>query len=209
MFSFLESSEPHGLRDHLQGGDGRLYCLHDLYDYLLGSIGEALYVQTQGKRWAEIETVLARLPQATALDIALVKTVGLLGAMGQWRNLLATEKILRFALYDTPPRDYPSRPPGPQEQTGRHLPPLQPEFRPLGGQRHRLGRAYPGCAGTRRPQHGSSGLGRPIRRAPAARCQATFLHDRIAALFRGPLHRPRRIRRSRRSSPGRPAMARS
>ncbi len=105
VFSFLESSEPHGLRDFLQAGDGRLYCLPHLYDYLLGSIGEALYVQTHGKRWAEIETVLARLPQATALDIALVKTVGLLGAMGQWRNLLATEKILRFALCDASPGD--------------------------------------------------------------------------------------------------------
>ena len=31
--------------------------------------------------------------------------MGLMGAMGHWRNLLATEKILRFALYDTPPRD--------------------------------------------------------------------------------------------------------
>ena len=102
VFSFLESSEPHGLRDHLQTGDGRLYCVHDLYDYLLGAVGEALYVQGQGKRWAEIETVLARLPKANALDVSLVKTIGLLGAMGQWRNLLATEKILRFALYDAP-----------------------------------------------------------------------------------------------------------
>ena len=100
VFSFLESSEPHGLRDHLQivgqafqpdsaarsqagtpGSAGRsqarapcthgrpdvgLYCVRDLYDYLLGSIGEALYVQANGKRWAEIETVLARLAQATA-----------------------------------------------------------------------------------------------------------------------------------------------
>jgi hypothetical protein len=102
VFSFLESSEPHGLRDHLQAGEGRLYCVHHLYDYLLSSIGEALYVQIQGKRWAEIETVLARLPDATALDIALVKTIGLLCAMGQWRNLLATDKILRFSLHDTP-----------------------------------------------------------------------------------------------------------
>ena len=54
VFSFLESSERHGLRDHLQAGDGRLYCVHHLYDYLLGSIGESLYVQVQGKRWAEI-----------------------------------------------------------------------------------------------------------------------------------------------------------
>jgi len=71
VFSFLQSSEPHGLRDHLQTGDGRLYCLDHLYDYLLGSIGESLYVQMHGKRWAEIETVLASLRHATALDIAL------------------------------------------------------------------------------------------------------------------------------------------
>jgi len=69
VFSFLESSEPHGLRDHLQVADGRLYCLHDLYDYLLGSIGESLYVQIQGKRWAEIETVLARLANGGNLSL--------------------------------------------------------------------------------------------------------------------------------------------
>ena len=101
VFSFLESSEPNGLREHQQRDDGHLYCLHHLYDYLLGSIGEGLYVQLHGKRWAEIETVLTRLPRATPLDIAVVKTIGLLGAMGQWRDLVATEKILRFALYES------------------------------------------------------------------------------------------------------------
>jgi len=104
VFSFLESSEPYGLRDHLHRGDGRLYCVHHLYDYLLASIGEGLYVQLHGKRWAEIETVLARLPDATSLDLSLVKVIGLLGAMGQWRNLLATDKVLRFALHETSPR---------------------------------------------------------------------------------------------------------
>lgn len=100
VFSFLESSEPHGLCDHVQAHDGHLYSLHHLYDYLLGSIGEGLYVQLHGKRWAEIETVLARLPAANALDIALVKSIGLLGAMGQWRNLLATDTIVRLAVND-------------------------------------------------------------------------------------------------------------
>jgi hypothetical protein len=105
VFSFLESGEPHGLRDFLQTPDGRLYGIHQLYDYLLGSIGKALYVQLHGKRWAEIETVLASLSEATALDAKLVKTIGLLGAMGPRRNLLATEKIVRFALCDAPTRD--------------------------------------------------------------------------------------------------------
>lgn len=105
VFSFLESSEPHGLREHQLRADGHLYCLHHLYDYLLGSVGEGLYVQLHGKRWAEIETVLARLPRATPLDIAVVKTIGLLGAMGQWRDLVATEKILRLALHESQQAD--------------------------------------------------------------------------------------------------------
>ena len=59
VFSFLGSSEPHGLRDHIQTGDGRLYRLHDLYDYLLGSVGEACTSRLTESVRAEIETVLA------------------------------------------------------------------------------------------------------------------------------------------------------
>jgi hypothetical protein len=99
VFSFLESIEPNGLRDFLQQPQSNLelYCTDRLYDYLVTSLGPALYLHVHGKRWAEIESVLSRLPQATAIEVFLIKTIGLLGAMGQWRNLRATREVLHLA----------------------------------------------------------------------------------------------------------------
>jgi hypothetical protein len=99
VFSFLESIEPNGLRDFLQQPHGtpELYCTDRLYDYLVTSLGPALYLHVHGKRWAEIESVLGRLPQATAIEVFLIKTIGLLGAMGQWRHLRATREVLHLA----------------------------------------------------------------------------------------------------------------
>ncbi len=75
-----------------------LFTLEQLYDYLVSSLGDGLYIHARGKRWAEIETVLDRMPGASPLDVAIVKTVGLLGAVGQWQQLRATPQVLRLAL---------------------------------------------------------------------------------------------------------------
>lgn len=99
-FSFLTSAEPDGLADFSaarESGDG-VYRLHHLYDYLLHALGDGLYVQRNGKRWAEVESVLDRLPEADPTALAIVKTIGLLNAVGEWRNVSPTADILRFAL---------------------------------------------------------------------------------------------------------------
>jgi hypothetical protein len=99
VFSFLDSVEPNGLRDFLskESGTAGIYRTDRLYDYLVTSLGPVLYSHAFGKRWAEIDSVLARLRDADALDIFLIKTIGLLGAVGQWQNLRATKEILTFA----------------------------------------------------------------------------------------------------------------
>jgi hypothetical protein len=108
VFSFLESAEPFALQEFLReqppttskrgGREVPQYTVDRLYDYLLNSVGEGLYIHTHGKRWAEIETVLARLPDASRAEVFLAKAIGLLGAIGQWRNVRATKEILRFAV---------------------------------------------------------------------------------------------------------------
>lgn len=103
-FSFLASSEPGGLDDFVRRHDSKgivPYCIHDLYDYLVQAIGDGLYVQRNGKRWAEVDGILDRLPGASPTAIAVVKTIGLLGAVGDWRNVAPTAAILRFALQHT------------------------------------------------------------------------------------------------------------
>jgi hypothetical protein len=101
VFSFLHSAEPGSLAEHIRDSGGATsanFTIEQLYDYLVSSLGDGLYIHARGKRWAEIETVLDRLPDASALEIAAVKTVGLLGAVGQWQQLRGTPQIIKLAL---------------------------------------------------------------------------------------------------------------
>ena len=100
VFSFLESYEPFALRDFLRNSTGHpasLYRLDNLYDYLLASLGEGLYVHSQGKRWAEIETVLNSLSDASPLEAFLIKTIGMLGAIGVLGSVGPSHDVLVFA----------------------------------------------------------------------------------------------------------------
>ncbi len=101
VFSFLYSAEPGSLAEHIASNGNApsvTFTIEQLYDYLVSSLGDGLYIHARGKRWAEIETVLDRLPGASPLEIATVKTVGLLGAVGQWQQLRATPEIVKLAL---------------------------------------------------------------------------------------------------------------
>jgi hypothetical protein len=101
VFAFLQSAEPFGLQDFLgmdQRGPHEFYGAARLYDYLVSSIGEGLYSHWQGKRWAEIDTALTRRAAADARHVQLIKTIGLIGAMGEWKNLAATADVLEFAV---------------------------------------------------------------------------------------------------------------
>lgn len=107
LFAFLTSGEPHGFQDFLNhaswNGDGHrpFYRLDQLYDYVLTAMGSALYSLPQGKKWAEIEDALERLPKAClALDGRLVKTIGILGVLGDQRRLKASPSVLAYALAD-------------------------------------------------------------------------------------------------------------
>jgi len=107
LFAFLTSGEPHGFQEYLTRevwtGNGRhiFYRLDQLYDYVLSAMGSALYSLAQGKRWAEIEDALERLPRdCTPLHARLVKVIGLLGLLGDQRYLKASERVLDYALSD-------------------------------------------------------------------------------------------------------------
>jgi hypothetical protein len=100
LFAFLASSEPFGfqefLREHaLEEGPYRLDCL---YDYVMTSLGPTLFAQHRGKLWAEVQSALDRLHDATALEIGLAKTIGLLQALGSASGVAATGAALHLAL---------------------------------------------------------------------------------------------------------------
>jgi len=107
LFAFLTSGEPHGLQEFLLNerstGNGHIpfYRLDRLYDYVNSAMGSALYAQSQGKRWAEIEDALDRLPpDAGRLEAAVIKSIGLLGLLGDQRNLKASSALVTYALAD-------------------------------------------------------------------------------------------------------------
>lgn len=107
LFAFLSSGEPFGfqeyLRDEIWSNNGYrpFYRLDNLYDYIVAAMGSSLYVQAQGKKWAEIEDALERLPRdAGEIDRRLLKVVGLLNILGDQRYLKASKGVLSHALVD-------------------------------------------------------------------------------------------------------------
>ena len=54
-----------------------------------------------GSKWAEIESAIERLPDPSPMTVKLIKTIGLLGIVGETSvNLKASEALLRYALDD-------------------------------------------------------------------------------------------------------------
>lgn len=107
LFAFLTSGEPFGFQEYLHhevwtgDGHGPFYRLDQLYDYVSAALGSTLYSSPQGKKWAEIEDALERLPkECSSLDSRLVKVIGLLGLLGDQRYLKASERVLTYALAD-------------------------------------------------------------------------------------------------------------
>ena len=104
LFALLNSSEPHGLQDFLatQTYDGRAlptFRLSNLYDYIYNALGSGLYTSREGAKWAEIESAIERLPDPSPMTVKLIKTIGLLGIVGEGSvNLKASKALLCYAL---------------------------------------------------------------------------------------------------------------
>ena len=104
LFALLNSSEPHGFQDFLtnQTYDGRVlptFTLSNLYDYIHTALGSSLYTSREGAKWAEIESAIEQLPDPSPMTVKLIKTIGLLGIVGEVSvNLKASKALLRYAL---------------------------------------------------------------------------------------------------------------
>ncbi|HEY3366810.1 MAG TPA: hypothetical protein VGK74_17295 [Symbiobacteriaceae bacterium] len=103
LFTFISSAEPFGLREFLQKTSATkrpvpLYAPDRLYDYVMSALGTALYQDIAGRRWTEVEASLDRLRDGSPLEVRLVKTIGLLTAVGEAGNLRATPKVLALCF---------------------------------------------------------------------------------------------------------------
>ena len=91
LFAFLSAGEPLSFRDFLRtNGPDRLYTVDRLYDYATGMLGDRV-LGRDGRQWAEMDTAIRRLPpEADAVDEQVLKTVGLLGMLGNQVGLRAS-----------------------------------------------------------------------------------------------------------------------
>ena len=101
LFAFLSSGEPFGFRDflHTHGADD-LYTVDRLYDYALGILGDRLFSRA-GRDWADVDGALRRCAAAGAeIDERTVKTVGLLGMLGDQVGLRASTDVVAACIGD-------------------------------------------------------------------------------------------------------------
>ena len=95
LFAFLSAGEPLSFRDFLRtSGPGRLYTVDRLYDYATGLLGSRV-LGRDGRQWAEVDTAVKRLPpESEVADEHVLKTVGLLGMLGDEVGLRASAEIV-------------------------------------------------------------------------------------------------------------------
>jgi hypothetical protein len=99
LFSFLLAGEPFGLQtfSNVSAAIENIYRIHDLYDYAATAFGHRLSVQTYRSHWNHIDSLVRSFPSADALEVAVLKTVGLLNLINS-PELVATEDALVLAI---------------------------------------------------------------------------------------------------------------
>jgi hypothetical protein len=104
LFAFLSSSEPGGFQAFLETAVESQSGLEtfrpdDLFAYLKQALGERLY--RQGRQWAQIDSAISRLPKdAGDLEARIVRTVGLLGLVGDSSGVAPSERVIQSAVSD-------------------------------------------------------------------------------------------------------------
>ena len=101
LFAFLSAGEPLSFRDFLRThGPKALYTADRLYDYATGVLGTRVPGR-DGRRWAEIDAAIRRLPpESDAADERVLKIVGLLGMLGEQVGLRASAETVAACLDD-------------------------------------------------------------------------------------------------------------
>lgn len=105
LFSYLSSLEPSGFQDFLRrhtfnNKTTSFLRLSHLFDYFTINFGSGLFRQPQARRWLEAADVLDRKDNLTPVHAELIKTIGVLGALGEFSNLSATEHMVAVSVCD-------------------------------------------------------------------------------------------------------------
>jgi hypothetical protein len=104
LFSYLSSMEPGGfqrfVKAHTVADQPSYLRVTELFDYFTTSFGSGLLRQPHAKRWLEATDVLDRKENLTVVQADLVKTVGVLGALGEFSHLAANKTTISLCLAD-------------------------------------------------------------------------------------------------------------
>lgn len=101
LFAYLLSGEPHALPDMWRSKHA-LVRLSDLFDYFLVNLLGSLSRQAFARRWLEVVDAIDRYPDLSELEVQTLKTVGLLGVLGDVSTLSPSAELVSLALRDTP-----------------------------------------------------------------------------------------------------------
>jgi hypothetical protein len=106
LFSYLGSLEPFGFQaflhsHHLNAEHPPFVRLEDIFDYFTQNFGLGLFRQPQARRWMEAADVLDRKDTLHPQQVSLVKSIGILNALGEFSPLSARKSVLSYALADT------------------------------------------------------------------------------------------------------------
>ena len=101
LFSFLQSSEPCGLQVYAaqhSSESAHLYRIHDFYDYVRANLSHSLNLTSvQQTHWSVIDSVISGYSSNDRLEIAILKTVGMLNLLDA-SDLLPTKAIVVQAV---------------------------------------------------------------------------------------------------------------
>ena len=106
LFSYLSSLEPYGFQGFIKTHTFTrerppVIRLSSLFDYFTRNFGAGLYRHPQALRWMEAADILERKEDLSPLHREVVKTVGMLNALGEFCHLNATEEIISLAVTDS------------------------------------------------------------------------------------------------------------
>lgn len=106
LFSYLSSMEPYGFQEIvktrlLTSSAPPFVRLSDLFDYFTSNFGVGLYRQPHALRWLEATDVLERQDELGQLHRDVVKTIGVLNALGQFCHITASSGLISLALQDS------------------------------------------------------------------------------------------------------------
>ena len=110
LFSYLSSREPGGFQEFIHANmlnaDAPAFIrLESLFDYFTSNFGSGLYRHPHARRWMEASDALERRVELNALHRHLVKSIGMLNALGEFCHLSAQERVISCAIDDaTSPR---------------------------------------------------------------------------------------------------------